>query len=227
MPRSGCNADAPMKLFSFANACRPPLHVAIGQARRLAVKVIDPSWMRRRETAFALVFIAHALLILVLVDALRPGPIGKAVPEMEVSISPGGLRIERGVRPKLNLKFRAVAVIPPPDIVVADDPPRGAISLPVSAGGPAVTVPAEAIGAFRTVPPLSGEMLAVARRVALRLLLTISSDGTVTKAVIENSSGQGALDSAVAAWVVAHWRYKPAMQDGHAISVSTTAIVPF
>lgn len=42
-------------------------------------------------------------------------------------------------------------------------------------------------------------------------------DGRPLRADIERSSGHRALDAAARRQVLAKWRFKPAMQDGHAI----------
>ncbi len=174
-----------------------------------------------------MVFVIHALLVLVLIDPLRPAPVAKALPGMTISISPGGPRLSRGMPPKLDLKSPNDAAVLPPDIVIVADPPQKAISMATATGGPAVTVPAEAIGEFHSAPPLTGIMLAASHRAQLRLLLTVAADGSIAGAVVETSSGLQALDALAVSWVQAHWRYRPAMQDGHAISVTTTAVVPF
>jgi protein TonB len=49
----------------------------------------------------------------------------------------------------------------------------------------------------------------------------------VTNAQIEQSSGSNDLDSAAVQWVVAHWRYKPATQNGQPVVSTTEAAVVF
>jgi TonB family protein len=61
----------------------------------------------------------------------------------------------------------------------------------------------------------------------VKLHLTIDEQGVVTAASVEKSSGYDTLDSAAVAWVIAHWRYKPATKDGVPIESSTDALVTF
>jgi protein TonB len=61
----------------------------------------------------------------------------------------------------------------------------------------------------------------------VRLALAIDAQGNVTGATVEHSSGYDGLDAAAIAWVKAHWRYKPALQNGTAVPATTQASVVF
>jgi periplasmic protein TonB len=61
----------------------------------------------------------------------------------------------------------------------------------------------------------------------VRLALQIDALGVVTGASVEKSSGYDGLDAAAIDWVKAHWRYKPAMQNGTAMPTTTQASVVF
>ena len=56
--------------------------------------------------------------------------------------------------------------------------------------------------------------------------MTISSDGSVSSAWVESSSGSSALDSAAVSAVYS-WRFVPAKQDGVAITVNSRVPVTF
>lgn len=47
--------------------------------------------------------------------------------------------------------------------------------------------------------------------------IVIGADGRVTRAWVAGSSGHSGLDQAARSWVTAHWRYKPAMQNGRPV----------
>jgi TonB family protein len=64
------------------------------------------------------------------------------------------------------------------------------------------------IMATHTIPPYDMESR-VAMQGTVRLRLTIGSDGAVTDAVVDKSSGWERLDAASLAHVKAHWRWKP------------------
>jgi TonB family protein len=186
--------------------------------------IANLSWTQRRDVALFGVIGLHAALIVAIILALRISPPERTAPEMFLTMSPGGPSVPIGAPPNPKLAVPEAAVAPP-ELIVADDAPQNAITLPMAAG-PAVTAPAEAIGDTHSAPPLSGPMLAAAHRGTLRLLLTVASDGSIAKAVVESSSGLEALDTLAVAWVEAHWRYKPALQNGHAIAETTIAIMP-
>jgi periplasmic protein TonB len=61
----------------------------------------------------------------------------------------------------------------------------------------------------------------------VKLRLTIDEQGVVTAASVEKSSGYDSLDNAAVAWVIAHWRYRPATKDGAPIASSSDALVTF
>jgi TonB family protein len=54
------------------------------------------------------------------------------------------------------------------------------------------------------------------------LKLTIDDKGSVTEAVVGNSSGFERLDEAAISWVKAKWRYMPAMQGTKAVASMST-----
>jgi len=48
--------------------------------------------------------------------------------------------------------------------------------------------------------------------------IVIGADGRVTSASVIGSSGHSRLDEAARTWVVGHWRYKPATQNGKLVT---------
>jgi TonB family protein len=59
------------------------------------------------------------------------------------------------------------------------------------------------------------------------LRLTISPNGDVVAADIARTSGFAELDAQAASWVLAHWKYKPAIVSGVAVTSQTQAAVKF
>lgn len=180
----------------------------------------------RRVLIGGIVALLHAALVLLLIAGLRLDASPKAPAEITMLLDPGGTRAVRGAPPVPDLVKIDEPVVTPPEITV-DETPQTAISVNAATGDAGATVPAEAIAAAHTVPPLTGTLLAQARRDMLRLLLNIATDGSVSAAVVQNSTGSPQIDSLAVDWVKAHWRYKPALHDGQAIAVTTIALVPF
>jgi len=90
-----------------------------------------------------------------------------------------------------------------------------------------VFTPARAVVATHTTP----EYPPVARRLGqqgtLRLKLVVTEQGTVSDAVLVNSSGSDYLDKAAIDWVKKFWRYEPARQGTRAVRAEVQAVVEF
>ncbi len=61
----------------------------------------------------------------------------------------------------------------------------------------------------------------------MRLHLTISAQGYVMDAAVVRSSGYEDLDLAARNWIMAHWRYRPAMRGGAATTSAADVQVRF
>jgi TonB family protein len=59
------------------------------------------------------------------------------------------------------------------------------------------------------------------------LRLTVSAEGRVTRAEVVTSSGREELDQAAQAWIVAHWAYRPALDNGAPVSSQVLTIMTF
>ncbi len=182
--------------------------------------------LQKRTLTGAGVAILHVIFVCVLIFGLRLDAPAQQQSEMTVVLDTTTTAPSHAPPAIPPLATPDDTAIQTPQIAIEDPPPVSADTAPLSGGG-GVTSPAEAIGALHSVPPLSAELLAMARRALLRLRLSIAPDGSVSEAMVDSSSGSGDVDGIAVAWVKAHWRYKPAMRDGQAVTVTTTAIVPF
>ncbi|MBV8977162.1 MAG: energy transducer TonB [Alphaproteobacteria bacterium] len=86
---------------------------------------------------------------------------------------------------------------------------------------------ASAIAATHTIPdyPALARHMGWEGKVVLHL--SISPQGIVTAADVVRSSGYDELDQAAVSWVIAHWRYNPAIEDGSPVASETDAAVVF
>jgi TonB family protein len=96
--------------------------------------------------------------------------------------------------------------------------------------GGAITGPTRAavsVAATHTVPPYP----VIARRVGwegqVTLRLTVLTDGHVGKAEVATSSGRVDLDQTAQAWIVSHWIYRPALDNGAPTVSQALATVVF
>ena len=78
-----------------------------------------------------------------------------------------------------------------------------------------------------TTPPYPPLARRLSEQGTVTLRLTISPQGIVTGADIVKSSGYADLDQSAMSWVMSHWKYKPAVQNGSPVASQTTAAVVF
>jgi protein TonB len=78
-----------------------------------------------------------------------------------------------------------------------------------------------------TIPPYPFSARRLAQRGTVRLSLTVSPDGNVSDGSVIASSGSATLDDAALDWVKRHWRYRPAMKEGHAVAATVRADIIF
>lgn len=78
-----------------------------------------------------------------------------------------------------------------------------------------------------TTPPYPPDARNLSQHGTVTLVLSIDATGSVTNAQVRISSGYSGLDQAAMNWVIAHWRYKPAIQNGVASASTSLAAVKF
>jgi len=133
-------------------------------------------------------------------------------------------------KPKLQTKATTETVVEPQfkwDKTVGGDlfPPRPpVISDPAPRG---IDRALASIAGTHTVPPYPP----IARRIGaegkVTLRLTVSTEGKVMAAEIVSSSGRDDMDQAAQQWIMAHWAYKPALDNGVAVIGHVLATVNF
>jgi periplasmic protein TonB len=119
----------------------------------------------------------------------------------------------------------------PPSIDFKREPGgTGITTTPNNGDGATMTGPTRAavsIAATHTVPPYP----VIARRVGwegkVTLRLTVLTDGHVGAAEVVASSGRVDLDQTAQAWIVLHWIYRPALDNGAPTVSQALATVEF
>lgn len=81
--------------------------------------------------------------------------------------------------------------------------------------------------ATHTIPPYPALDARLGNQGTVLLHLVVGADGRVRTAEVVRSSGFAGLDQAAQAWVVAHWRYQPALRGGAAVESATNVAVTF
>ena len=120
----------------------------------------------------------------------------------------------------------------PPPFQISDDdaklvariapPPPTHVEPPLTPDMAATGIPAT-----HTTPPYPPLARRLGEQGTVTLRLTISPQGVVTGADVVKSSGYADLDQSAIGWVMAHWKYKPAVQNGSQVTSQTTAAVVF
>ena len=138
--------------------------------------------------------------------------------------------------PEPVLKNAEIPVVPEPIYTV--EPASGAGGITTTTEPPVIDkggirqqekIDHAAVGIVSThsVPPYPP----VARRIGaegkVTLRLTVSVEGRVTSADIMTSSGRDELDETAQAWIMAHWAYKPALENGVPVVSHVLATVTF
>ena len=119
------------------------------------------------------------------------------------------------------------APIPLVDVATAEAPPIYTTPDPVI---PQPAIPdsgASGLTNTHTTPPYPIEARTLSHQGTVLLQMVVTAQGDVASASIVTSSGFAELDQAAIAWVVGHWKYKPAMQSGNAVPSQTQAAVKF
>jgi protein TonB len=134
--------------------------------------------------------------------------------------------------PVVTVNDPLTASVPKPIIDIKDDTPTrtDAKPEPTPLGPVTPTVadtPAAGVAATHTIPPYPALARRLGQEGTVTLRLTISPQGVVTGADVVKSSGNTDLDQSAVSWVTAHWKYKPAIQNGSPAESRTTAVVVF
>jgi protein TonB len=134
--------------------------------------------------------------------------------------------------PKPNIRNHLeTPSVPLPNFTIGRETGGGITVTPNGGGdGTTVTGPTRAavsVAATHTVPPYP----VIARRVGwegkVTLRLTVLTDGHVGKAEVVASSGRLDLDQTAQQWIVSHWIYKPALDNGTPTVSQALATVEF
>jgi protein TonB len=138
--------------------------------------------------------------------------------------------------PEPVMKKAVIPVAPIPTFTIDQSPKAGGITTttvpPVIDNGGArpqensIHAPV-GISSTHTVPPYPP----IARRIGaegkVTLRLTVSVEGRVTQAEVVTSSGREELDQTAQQWIVAHWAYKPALENGSPVVSHVLATMTF
>ena len=132
--------------------------------------------------------------------------------------------------PEVKLTTPSQAVRPPPIDIQNDAAPLVPLAppqpLPQRPGTVADTA-LSGIAGTHTIPPYPLAAIRMNEEGRVLLHLAVAEDGSVSSATVTQSSGFTDLDRSAVSWVLAHWRYRPAIRGGVAVASATDAVVVF
>ncbi len=191
------------------------------------------SGMTSRRTAIVGgVALLHVVVVYAIVTGMA-GAVISAVPNIIEAriIEPSAPPKTDLVPPKPILKtvdMPTAPTVPPPVIAIASDqPPSINVQPTLNNTPPSPDTAASSIGNTHSTPPYPGEARAAGHEGTVVLALTISPTGDIVAASVFQSSGFPELDQSAVAWVTGHWKYKPAIQGGVAVTSQAQAAVKF
>ena len=190
-------------------------------------------WTTERIVGVGFVGFLHLLAIYALVMGLAP-KIYKAIeqPIQMIDLTPQPPKNPDVPKPKIpDLPAPALddATVPPPTFDIAPDtapPMRGDVAQQPQQPAAADTA-AVGVTSTHTTPPYPGLARKLGEQGTVKLRLAISPQGVVIAADVVQSSGFTDLDQTAVGWVLANWKYKPAVRGGVAVASTALAAVVF
>lgn len=125
-----------------------------------------------------------------------------------------------------DMEAPTIDTVPEP-VFKIDTPAASPVQVAPAKSAPAADRAAASLTGTHTIPPYPPISRRLGHQGRVTLQLTVGPDGRVVRAEIVKSSGWSELDQQARDWVVAHWRYKPALRGGVPVASTAMAAVRF
>jgi|SRR5579871_492546 len=188
----------------------------------------------QRLMGYGLAGLVNLGLVWMLIDGLALHYIKKPPPELKATVIEQPQQQPEMQLPKPTMIKPPEDTIAPPQIIVQQPVPQNTIQQKVAPVAPAAPVQqavaptrASGISSTHTTPPYPPDAKRNGQEGTVVLHILISAQGEVTSATVSKSSGVPELDQAAVDWVVKHWKYKPASENGTAVASASDAQVVF
>jgi protein TonB len=185
----------------------------------------------RRAISLGTVGLLHVVAVYALITGMTPQIVKLIPPDFQVRfvdvvVPPKPTPIP--TLPVLTQPTDATPLDPKIPTYTIADPDNTSVREPTgSHTGPSPDSGAVGVSSTHSTPPYPDQARLLAHQGIVLLRLTISPNGDVVAADIARTSGFAELDAQAASWVLAHWKYKPAIVSGVAVTSQTQAAVKF
>jgi protein TonB len=188
--------------------------------------------LSNRYAGFALAAAINAGVIWAIMNGLNVHPTMFVPSPTTLQILPQTPPIKHVAEiPKVTLvkPTTTTVVVPKPTIEVQQTTPNtiAATTQQTPPNPPIPNSSASGLMNTHTTPPYPAAARRLSQQGRVTLLLSIDANGAVTNAQVKVSSGYAELDETAIGWVIAHWRYKPAIQNGVPVASASLAALKF
>lgn len=185
----------------------------------------------RRAVAVGSVGLLHVAVVFALITGMTPGVMKTVTHDLIVDMTTSSPPTKPATPPLLPTLAHPTGATDPnpplPIFTIKDDDRSNALFNGTTSHPPVSDSAATGVSSTHSTPPYPMEARLLSHQGTVLLQLTISPQGDVTEADIVRTSGFAELDNEAVAWVLAHWKYKPAIQGGVPITSRTQAAVKF
>jgi len=186
-------------------------------------------WTRQRLAGYALAALVNLAFIWMLIEGLAVHYIKHEVAELKAQVIAPTKPETQVAIPKPTL-IVPKDTIRPPEVVVQTPQPQSTITTKMAPASPSTSAAqsrASGITSTHTTPPYPPGAKKDEKQGTVVLHINISAQGDVTTATVSKSSGVPELDQTAVDWVIKHWKYKPATNNGTAVASTSDAQVVF
>lgn len=197
--------------------------------RHEIMKASETDITPQRAVALGGVGALHVAAVYALITGMAPQIVKLIPPDIQIAFLDHVTPNKPVPIPTLPVMTQPTGATPlnPPIVTIADPDNKsigvsmGAHARPLSDSG------ATGLSSTHSTPPYPDQARLLSHQGTVLLQLTISPNGDVVAADILRTSGFGELDAQAVSWVLAHWKYKPAIMAGVAVTSQTQAAVKF
>jgi protein TonB len=185
-----------------------------------------------RYVGFAFAAAINLVAVWAILDGLNIHPSASIPPTTTIQILPQTAPSKPVVEPPHPTMVKPTTtteVVPKPFFAVqpASQSTIVATTQQTPPGPPVPDSSASGLTDTHTTPPYPADARNLGHQGTVTLALSIDATGAVTDAQVRVSSGYPELDQTAVSWVIAHWRYKAAVQNGTPVASTTLAAVKF